>query len=153
MVHYHLTELRMPADYLQLMPLCHGVTHLAVHIKVWMSQNRARPLSGLGKMVKNEESYMWWRFSHQRYCLPHTDTLIAKIVGGKKNGPLLNLCTSIKPPMGCSSMSHKTSTHLCCSSWEHYRKCHHFSSSMSIAPKWPISCLGCVFSRFYHPLL
>lgn len=89
--------------------------------------------------------------SCQCYSLPSSDSLIAKI-RGKKNWLLLHLCPSITCPLGCSSVAQQTTAHLACSSREHSRKCHHFSSSVSIAPKWPISCLGCVFSRFYHPL-
>lgn len=43
MILYHLTAAGVPADQLQLMPLSHGVAHLAVHVKVLTSGVKTGP--------------------------------------------------------------------------------------------------------------
>lgn len=46
------------------------------------------------KNPKHEESYMWRTeaFSHQCYCLPSSDALIAKIGGGEKRVDHYYIC-------------------------------------------------------------
>lgn len=90
--------------------------------------------------------------SCQCYSLPSSDSLIAEI-GGKRNWLLLHLCTSITCPLGWSSVSQHTSTHLPHSSREHSRKCHHFSCSVNCSKMANFLSRLCVFTFLSSPVV